>query len=86
MLQATTMPYVKKFDSNGVVINPISKHVWDGNNRQKRRELMQKARSFNNSNNCQQVVYKTYRCLKKVQIDYARDGSIKRINHLVFAN
>jgi len=84
MYQATTKPYVKQLDANGVVINPVSNHVWNGSNRQNRRA--KEPRAFNNSKNCQMLVTKTYRWIKSVQFISQKDGSIKRINHLVFAN
>lgn len=86
MLQATTVPYVKQLDANGVIINPVSKHVWDGNNRQDRRELMQKLRALNNSRNNQMIVIGVHKWKKSVQTIRQKDGSIKRINHLIFVN
>jgi hypothetical protein len=97
MYQATTMPYVKKLGAFGEVTNPLSNHVWDGNNRKTRRE--KQPRAFNNSKNHQMVVNKTYRWNKTVQfVMHGKprlgiqkpfilpNGKHKRINHLVFSN
>ena len=86
MLQATTVPYVKQLDANGVVINPVSKHGWDGNNRRTRRQPMQKQRAMNNSGNHQLFVNISHKWKKSVQTIRQQDGSIKRINHLIFVN
>jgi len=61
------LPYVKKYDKNGKVKNPIpTGYFHDEPNRRKRREPLQKEKHFG----------------KRPQIIHCKDGSLKRIYHL----
>jgi hypothetical protein len=81
MKEATTMPYVKKVNELGEVLNPLNQHHWDGTSRKTRRS--KETRAFNNSKNCQMglSIDGRYRFRKMRQFI----GN-KQINHLVYVN
>ena len=75
-------PYVKQFDVNGKLLNPITKSnpyfsVFD--NRKKRHT---KEKRFNNNRNSYPLtVFKTDKFVRQIQHIFLKDGSIKSILH-----
>lgn len=83
------IPYVKQFDKNGELTNPINgayKHEFE--NRKKRRAPKNKERFMNNRKTMQTVVFKTHRFLKMIQHvrffnKETEKFEIRRIEHYV---
>lgn len=66
MQSPTTFPYVKHYNENGELINPLSNHLWDGSNRRNRRSV--KTRLLRNRKNHSLIVYKNMAYHKYLQI------------------
>lgn len=62
-------PYVKEYDKNGVLKNPIKSAYWSNfENRQQRRKKLQKQRFHGNGKNTPLTVVQTARFLRYRQI------------------
>jgi len=78
-------PYVKQFDSKGLLINPIEKEfISSYPNRRQRKP--NRERFTGCGKNYPVVVTRTsnisfHKCLKSIQTIVCKDGSIKRIEH-----
>ncbi len=71
--------YVKKYDENGIVINPIvGSYTHDSDNRKSRREVKQKNRFFGNGKNAPLSVSKHGKYARRIQVV---PNSSKRIEH-----
>lgn len=87
MIAAINVPYVKQFDKNGVVTNPILKGYFNEfQNRKERRAGMQKKRFYGESNNLHLTVIGTVRYLRFKQTITCRDMSKKTIEHYMLCN
>lgn len=87
MIAAMNVPYVKQFDKNGVVTNPISKGYFNEfQNRKERRAGMQKKRFHGESNNLHLTVIGSARYLRFKQTIRYRDMSTKTIEHYILCN
>lgn len=76
------IPYVKQYDDNGVILNPIiGKYVNSFLNRKDRRN--KPTRFMNNSNSTPMVVNGSRRYLKSLQIVQSKNGKIKHIYHYI---
>lgn len=82
------VPYVKEYDENGVVTNPIrGSYMSEGKNRAERRKSMQKQRFHGESNNCHLTVTSTHKYKRVRQAIKCKDkngnytGETKVIEH-----
>jgi len=76
------IPYVKQYDDNGVITNPIiGKYVNSFLSRKARRN--KPTRFLNNSNSTQMVVNGGRRYLKSLQLETDKEGNLKHIYHYV---
>lgn len=89
-LMEKNTPYVKQFDKNGTLLNPIkTKLLHDLPNRRQRRESLQKHRFFGNGKNIPLTVLNTGKYLRMIQTIVVRDKKTKefvqtkRIEHYV---
>ena len=74
------VPYVKKYDENGVVTNPIrGSYMSEGKNRAERRQELQKHRFHGESKNCHLTVVKTQKYKRVRQAIKCKD---KKGNYL----
>ena len=77
------VPYVKQYDENGVVTNPIVEvYKHESPNRSKRRSVLKKQRFYGESKNCHLTVVgtKKFRRVKKEVWDRI-EGKVKVIEH-----
>jgi hypothetical protein len=88
MQQSLNTTYVKQFDENGVLTNPIPNgygHV--GSNRKARRKYLQKDRFVGQSKNHHLTIVGTvgkYR--RRTQVIHLPDSTTKNINHYDLVN
>jgi len=82
--------YVKQFDKNGVVTNPIiGSYISEGENRAERRKIKQKQRFYGESKNHHLTVIKTAKYKRVKQKIECKDkkgkltGEIKVIEHYI---
>lgn len=82
------VPYVKKYDENGVVTNPIrGSYLSEGENRAARRKDLQKQRFYGESKNYHLTVVKTQKYARVKQAIRCKDkkgnytGEIRIIEH-----
>jgi hypothetical protein len=74
------VPYLKKYDENGVLTNPINgKYANLFQNREQRKK--QKFRFFNNSASFKLQVTKRMKYHKFIQVEFDKDGKRKNIEH-----
>lgn len=74
------VPYVKMFDENGNLTNPITTgYIHDWPNRQERR--LHKNRFFGNGKNFPLTITKASKHLRSVQHEYDKEGEHKIIYH-----
>ena len=77
------IPYVKKYDENGELTNPINGvYVSSFPNRQAR--ARRKERFLNNSKGCNLVVTKTMK-YKKVLQEVIKEGKVVKIEHYILS-
>jgi len=87
-------PYVKQYDKNGIVINPIiGSYVNEFNNRRVRREVINEKRFYGESKNHHLTVVKTMKYNRHKQIIYCRNpktgeytGERRIIEHYLLKN
>jgi hypothetical protein len=88
MQQSLNTTYVKKFDENGVLTNPIPSgygHV--GSNRKARRKYLQKDRFVGQSKNHHLTVVGTVgKYHRRTQFIHLSNGKVKTINHYDLIN
>jgi hypothetical protein len=83
-MKARNVPYVKKYDTDGKVINPvIGAYIHEYDNRKKRRIVMQKARFYGESKNVHLTIIKGARFLRLKQIEFDKKGFRKTIEHYI---
>jgi len=76
------VPYVKQYDENGLITNPIvGKYTNNFLNRSNRRE--KPPRFMNNSNSTHIVVNGGIRYLKSLQKEVDKEGKLKYIYHYI---
>lgn len=74
-------PYVKEYNEEGIVSNPIKEvYTTKGDNRRQRRAVKQKSRFFGNGKQARLVVHKNGRYKKVVQ--YVMDNDSDKINRI----
>ena len=73
-------PYVKQYDNNGVLINPIkTAYVSEFPNREYRRRVLPRFKK--NSKGHHLTVNKMGKFQRNIQVITCKDGSVKRIMH-----
>ena len=78
-------PYVKEYDKNGELLNPINgKYVNEFPNRQQRKPNRQ--RFFNNKKTYQMVVYGNTAYKKVLQHEINKEGDLIKIEHYLPKN
>jgi len=82
------VPYVKQFDKNGVITNPIiGSYISEGENRATRRKIKQKQRFYGESKNHHLTVVKSLKYRRVKQLIECKDkkgkytGEIRVIEH-----
>jgi hypothetical protein len=80
MKETINTPYVKKYDKNGKVINPITMYIPDGENRKKRREKNSTHKFMNNRKGMPLTVVGKFKFIRHIQLIMCKDG-LKRIYH-----
>ena len=91
MKMAMNVPYIKQYNDEGIVINPIkNNYPQEFDNRSKRRESKTKTPFFGNGNNTPLTVTKNSKYLRQRQIIHCRDkkngkltGEIRTIEHYI---
>ncbi len=79
---AKNVPYVKHYDKNGKLTNPIETGFFQyGPNRKARRAPLQKCRFAGNGNNTPILIIKTTKFYKVVQRYFNKKGEKVVINH-----
>lgn len=75
-------PYVKKYDKEGVLLNPI-KGIYRNPFPSRRQRNIEKKQSrfMNNSKSYPLSVYKTSKYSKHIQLERNKDGGLIRIEH-----
>lgn len=82
MLESMNVPYVKKYDENGRVTNPIKGSlISEFPNRKERREELQKHRFYGESKNLHLTVKGAFKYLRLKQIEFTKQGQKKVIEH-----
>ena len=86
------IPYVKQFDENGVITNPIiGKYVNEYENRAERKKFKQKQRFYGESKNHHLTVVKSVKYRRVKQIIECKDkkgkltGEIRVIEHYLLS-
>lgn len=79
---AQNKPYVKQYDANGNVSNPIkgsylNKHP----NRKERRKHLNHPPFIGNSKGTPMTIFKTLRYMRVVQVITDKEGKVKRVKH-----
>ncbi len=75
-------PYVKQYDDNGNVTNPITEKIeTQFANRKSRREILQGKPLHGCGKNTPLTVLKTAKFLRRRQVITQKDGSLKTIEH-----
>ena len=78
------IPYKKKYDKNGVVVNPIkSNYMSNEPNRSERRKKLQKKRFHGESKNFHLSVFNNMKYHRFRQVIILKDGRSKTIEHYV---
>lgn len=78
------IPYRKKYNQNGELLNPIvESYVSHGPNRKERRENLQKDRFVGNGKNISLTVTGTRKYLRHRQVEIDKDGETKYILHYI---
>lgn len=77
-------PYVKSYNEQGILTNPIDKlYLNQFPNRAARRQAKNETPFRGNGKNYPLTVIGNVRYLRAVQVIHQKDGSVKRINHYV---
>ena len=77
-------PYVKEYNDQGIVSNPIrGKYENLSPNRQARRSHKNEPRFKNNRNVNHLVVGPNFKYRKRIQIEFDKDGNRKKIEHYI---
>lgn len=78
-------PYVKMYDKNGIIKNPIKTgYLHDFENRRERRSLLHKKRFFGNGKNIHLTVIKLSKYLRFRQYLFDDEtGMVKTIEHYI---
>jgi len=77
-------PYVKQYDKNGKVTNPIIGSIQsEFPNRRSRREIKNQPRFFNNRKSNKLTVGKDYKYKRVLQIEKEKNGEVKKIYHYI---
>jgi hypothetical protein len=82
---ATNIPYIKQFDANGNIINPITRenlYINNGSNRRQRSEIVQPQRFHGESKNHHLTVLGLDKYERKRQLINVK-GIIKIIEHYI---
>ena len=78
------IPYVKKFDNFGDLVNPIESGYFSSEpNRKQRREYMNRPRFHGESNNYHLTVFGGAKYKRVVQLELDKNGNKKRIEHYI---
>lgn len=86
MAEALNIPYVKKYDNNGQLINPIrGAYISEFSNRKQRREILNEPPFFGCSKNVHLSVVKTGKYLRVRQFVTDKNGDKKVIEHYIDA-
>jgi hypothetical protein len=81
MEKTINIPYIKKYDKNGKVLNAFQTYIPEGPNRRERRKSDPKKRFIGNGKNLPLTVIGKYKYIRMIQYIRQKDGSIKRIFH-----
>lgn len=82
MTNQINTPYVKQFDSNGTLLNPITGKLTNNfPNRKQRRQIKQKNRFYGESKNVHLTCEGKYAFLRVKQHETDKEGSKKTIIH-----
>ena len=82
MQESMNQPYVKQFDSNGTLLNPIKgMYLNESPNRKERREIFNKPRFKGNGKNISLTIMPIGKFLRIRQVAKCKDGSINTIEH-----
>lgn len=82
MQQSMNIPYVKQFDNNGVLLNPIKgSYLSEFHNRRARRE--KSTRFYGESKNYHLTVTGTIKYLRLKQYEFDKEGNKKVIEHYI---
>lgn len=83
-MEEINVPYVKEYDSNGILINPIKGlYKNEYKNRKQRRDYLHKNRFANNKKTAQIVVIGRFKFKKLRQLVACANKEFKYINHLL---
>lgn len=81
------LPYVKKYDTKGNLLNPITRfYSSEFDNRAKRREHENRTPFHGNGKNFHLTVVKTIKYLRHRQIIKLKNGETKTIEHYLLRN
>ena len=84
MTNQINAPYVKQFDSNGTLLNPIKGSlVSNFPNRKQRRQIKQKNRFYGESKNFHLTCDGEYAFLRHKQLENDKEGNKKTILHYI---
>lgn len=77
-------PYVKEYNDQGIVSNPIrGKYENLSPNRKARRSHKNEPRFVNNRNGHKLVIGPNFKYRKKIQVEFDKDGKRKNVEHYV---
>jgi len=82
MVESMNVPYVKKYNENGQVTNPIKgNYISEFPNRKERREDLQKHRFYGESKNLHLTVKGAFKFIRLKQVEFTKKGKLKIIEH-----